>query len=85
MITFFQYPREIRKIIYTTNAVESLNSVIRKACNRHKLFPNDRAAIKVVYLTIDQAAKNWSMPLQDWNLAINQFMIWFEDRLPSTF
>jgi transposase-like protein len=85
LITFFQYPREIRKIIYTTNAVESLNSVIRKACNRHKLFPNDRAAIKVVYLTVEQAAKNWSMPLQDWNLAINQFMIWFEDRLPSTF
>jgi putative transposase len=85
LITFFQYPKDIRKIIYTTNAVESLNSVIRKACNRHKLFPNDRAAIKVVYLTVEQAAKNWSMPLQDWNLAINQFMIWFEDRLPSTF
>ncbi len=85
LITFFQYPKEIRKIIYTTNAVESLNSVIRKACNRHKLFPNDRAAIKVVYLTVEQAAKNWTMPLQDWNLAINQFMIWFEDRLPSSF
>ena len=85
LITFFQYPKEIRKIIYTTNAVESLNSVIRKACNRHKLFPNDRAAIKVVFLTVEQASKNWSMPLQDWNLAINQFMIWFEDRLPSTF
>lgn len=85
LITFFQYPKDIRKIIYTTNAVESLNSVIRKACNRHKLFPNDRAAIKVVYLTVEQAAKNWTMPLQDWNLAINQFMIWFDDRLPSTF
>jgi putative transposase len=85
LITFFQYPKDIRKIIYTTNAVESLNSVIRKACNRHKLFPNDRAAIKVVFLTVEQAAKNWSMPLQDWNLAINQFMIWFEDRLHSSF
>lgn len=85
LITFFQYPNEIRKIIYTTNAVESLNSLIRKACNRHKLFPNDRAAIKVVYLTVEQAAKNWTMPLHNWNLAINQFMIWFEDRLPSTF
>jgi transposase-like protein len=85
LITFFQYPKEIRKVIYTTNAIESLNSVIRKACDRHKLFPNDRAAMKVVYLTVEQASKNWTMPLQDWNLAINQFMIWFEDRLPSTF
>ncbi len=85
LITFFQYPKEVRKVIYTTNAIESLNSVIRKACDRHKLFPNDRAAMKVVYLTVEQASKNWSMPLQDWNLAINQFMIWFEDRLPSTF
>ena len=71
LITFFQYPKEIRKVIYTTNAIESLNSVIRKACDRHKLFPNDRAAMKVVYLTVEQASKNWTMPLQDWNLAIN--------------
>jgi len=85
LITFFQYPKEIRKVIYTTNAIESLNSVIRKACDRHKLFPNDRAAMKIVYLTVEQAAKNWSMPIHNWNLAINQFMIWFEDRLPSTF
>jgi transposase-like protein len=85
LITFFQYPKEIRKVIYTTNAIESLNSVIRKACDRHKLFPNDRAAMKVLYLTVEQASKNWSMPLQNWNSAMNQFMIWFEGRLPSTF
>ena len=85
LITFFQYPKEIRKVIYTTNAIESVNSVIRKACDRHKLFPNDRADMKVVFLTVEQASQNWSMPLQDWNLAINQFMIWFDDRLPSTF
>ena len=85
LITFFQYPKEIRKVIYTTNAIESLNSVIRKACDRHRLFPNDRAAMKIVYLTVEQASKNWSMPIHNWNLAINQFMIWFEDRLPSTF
>ena len=85
LITFFQYPKEIRKVIYTTNAIESLNIVIRKACDRHRLFPNDRVAMKIVYLTVEQASKNWSMPIHNWNLAINQFMIWFEDRLPSTF
>lgn len=85
LITFFQYPKEIRKVIYTTNAIESLNIVIRKACDRHRLFPNDRVAMKIVNLTVEQASKNWSMPIHNWNLAINQFMIWFEDRLPSNF
>ena len=85
LIAFFQYPKEIRKVIYTTNAIESLNSLIRKACNNHKLFPNDNAALKVVFLAVEQATKKWTMPIQNWQLALNQFMIFFEGRLPSNF
>ena len=82
LIAFFDYPDEIRKIIYTTNAIESINSVIRKATDQRKLFPNDDAALKVIYLAIEQAAKKWSLPLRDWKPAINQFMIMFQDRMP---
>ena len=85
LIAFFQYPKEIRKVIYTTNAIESLNSVIRKACNNHKLFPNDNAALKVVFLAVEQTTKKWTMPIQNWQLALNQFMIFFEGRFPSNF
>ena len=77
--------QEIRKVIYTTNAIESLNSVIRKATERRKLFPTDQSAMKVVYLAIEQAAKKWSMPIRDWKPALNQFMILYEDRFPEIF
>jgi len=83
LIAFFDYPDEIRKIIYTTNAIESINSVIRKATDQRKIFPHDDAAMKVIYLAIENAAKKWSMPLRDWKPAINQFMIMFPDRMPS--
>ena len=83
LIAFFDYPNEIRKIIYTTNAIESVNSVIRKATNARKIFPNDQSAMKVVYLAIENAAKKWSMPLRDWKPAINQFMIMYQDRIPN--
>jgi len=83
LIAFFDYPDEIRKIIYTTNAIESINSVIRKAIDQRKLFPNDDAAMKVIYLAIENASKKWSMPLRDWKPAINQFMIMFPDRMPN--
>ncbi len=85
LIAFFDYPDEIRKVIYTTNAIESLNSVIRKATDRRKLFPSDHSAMKVVYLAIEQAAKKWSMPIQNWKPALNQFMMLYEDRLPDIF
>ena len=83
LIAFFDYPNEIRKVIYTTNAIESLNSVIRKATNARKIFPNDQSAMKVVYLAIENASKKWSMPLRDWKPAINQFMIMYQDRMPN--
>jgi putative transposase len=83
LIAIFDYPDEIRKIIYTTNAIESINSVIRKAIDQRKLFPNDDSAMKVIYLAIENASKKWSMPLRDWKPAINQFMIMFPDRMPN--
>ena len=75
LIPLFDYPDEIRKIIYTTNAIESLNSVIRKAINNHKLFPDDNSALKVVYLAIKQASRRWTMPIRDWKPALNRFMM----------
>ena len=79
--TLFEYPPEIRKAIYTTNAIESLNSVIRSATKRRKLFPNDDSAMKVIYLAISQAARKWTMPIQNWRLALNRFMIEFGERI----
>ncbi len=79
--TLFKYPQDIRRAIYTTNAIESLNSVIRKAIKKRKLFPSDDSARKVVYLAIDAASKKWTMPIRNWKTALNRFMIEFEDRL----
>lgn len=79
--TLFSYPSDIRKAIYTTNAIESLNSVIRKAVKKRKLFPSDESAKKVVYLAIMDASKKWTMPIRDWRPALNRFMIEFEERL----
>ncbi|MBD1585010.1 transposase, partial [Pseudoalteromonas sp. S16_S37] len=76
--TIFNYPEDIRKAIYTTNAIESLNSVIRKAIKKRKLFPHDDSAKKVVYLAIEQASKKWTMPIRNWKSALNRFMIEFE-------
>ncbi|MDA0272895.1 MAG: IS256 family transposase [Proteobacteria bacterium] len=79
--TLYRYPADIRKVIYTTNAIESLNSVIRKATRKRKLFPTDDAAKKVIYLAIEAASKKWTMPIRNWKPALNRFMIMFEDRL----
>ena len=81
LITLFNYPPAIRKVIYTTNAIESLNSVIRKATKRRKLFPSDDSALKVAFLAIQQASKKWTMPIRDWKPALNRFIIEFGDRL----
>lgn len=81
LITIFDYPEDIRKAIYTTNAVESLNSVIRKSTKTRKLFPTDESAMKVVYLAIQAASKKWTMPIRNWKAAMNRFMIEFEEQL----
>ncbi|NOJ17324.1 IS256 family transposase [Vibrio jasicida] len=79
--TLFSYPEDIRRAIYTTNAIESLNSVIRKAIKKRKLFPTDESARKVIFLAIQDASKKWTMPIRNWRQALNRFMIMFEDRL----
>lgn len=79
--TLFLYPEAIRKVIYTTNAIESLNSVIRKSIKNRKIFNHDNSAFKMVFLAIESASKKWTMPIRDWNAAMNQFMILHEQRL----
>ena len=79
--TIFSYPEDIRKVIYTTNAIESLNSVIRKSVKTRKVFPSDNAALKVVYLAIQSASKKWTMPIRDWKPALNRFIIEFEEQI----
>ena len=81
--TFFAYPAEIRKAIYTTNAIESLNSLIRQAIKKRKVFPTDDSVRKVIYLAIDAASKKWNMPIRDWRLAMSRFIIEFGDRLSN--
>jgi len=71
------------KAIYTTNAIESLNRVIRKAIKNRKIFPNDDSTKKVIYLAIRSASKKWSMPIHHWKAAMNRFIIEFENRLKN--
>ncbi|MDX2494234.1 MAG: IS256 family transposase [Desulfuromusa sp.] len=85
LIPLFNYPEDIRKAIYTTNAIESLNSVIRKNTKNRKIFPSDESALKVIYLAIEAASKKWTMPIHHWKNAMNRFMIEFPDRVPETF
>ncbi|AXF77543.1 IS256 family transposase [Erwinia tracheiphila] len=78
--TFFGYPSDIRKAIYTTNAIESLNSVIRDAIKKRKVFPTDDAVKKEVWLAIQAASQKWRMPLRDWRMAMSRFIIGLGDR-----
>lgn len=80
LITLFDYPDDIRKAIYTTNAIESLNSVIRKAIKNRKIFPTDNAVMKVIYLAMEKASVKWTMPIRNWKAAMNRFEIMFPDR-----
>ena len=77
---FFDYPLEIRKIVYTTNIIESLNSGIRKYTKTKTIFPLDQAALKAVYLAIGNIEKKWTMPIRNWGMILQQFLIKFEDR-----
>ncbi len=82
VIPFFGYPEPIRKVIYTTNAVESLNAQLRKVTKKRGAFPTDDSVRKVLYLAIVRASKRWTMPIQDWPGALNYFSIVFEGRVP---
>jgi putative transposase len=83
IIAMFEFPAAIRKAIYTTNAIESVNSVIRKFTRNRKQYPTAESALKLVYLAIHEASKKWTMPIVGWKAALNHFAIVFEGRLPS--
>jgi len=81
LTVFFEFPLEIRKIIYTTNLVENLNGKIRKYTKNKLSFPSDQAVMKSVYLATREATKKWSMPIQNWGIILNQFLVIFEKRV----
>lgn len=78
----FRFTEEIRKAIYTTNVIESLNYSLRKITKTRAAFPTEEAALKLLWLGLQNAAKKWTMPVRNWGIAINQFAIMFGDRLP---
>jgi putative transposase len=80
---FFAYPPEIRKVIYTTNAIESLNMSLRRVTKHRGSFPNDESILKLLYLALNNIAKKWTMPIRDWKAALNRFSILFGDRMPA--
>jgi putative transposase len=83
IIPFFAYPTDIRKVIYTTNAIESLNMSLRKVTKNRGSFPTDEAMLKLLYLALKNIAKKWTLPIRDWKAAMNRFTILFEDRMPN--
>jgi putative transposase len=83
IVTLFDYPPPIRKAIYTTNAIESVNSVIRKFTRNRKIYPNEDSALKIVYMAIREASRKWTMPIRHWKQALNYFAILFENRMPQ--
>lgn len=82
LTVFFDYSPEIRKVVYTTNAIESLNYSLRRMLKNRGSFPNDDSILKILYLAINRVAKKWTMPIRNWKAALNQFVILFGDRVP---
>jgi len=83
IIPFFAYPAPIRKVIYTTNAIESLNAQLRKVTRKRGSFPTEDSVRKVIYLAMSRVSKRWSRPISNWPAALNYFSITFEGRLPD--
>ena len=81
LVIFLQYPKSIRQIIYTTNAIESLNSQLRKVTKNKRVFPSDESVFKTLYLTINYITAKWTMPIRNWNEAMAHFLIKFDDRI----
>ena len=81
LTVFFDFPIEIRQIIYTTNLIENLNGKIRKYTKNKLSFPTDDAVMKSVYLALRESSKKWTMPIRNWGMILNQFLIIFEDRV----
>ena len=82
IIPMYLFPEQIRRTIYTTNAIESMNMTLRKASRNHRIFPDDASAIKVLYLAAGNIAKKWTMPIRNWGEARNWLAIEFKGRLP---
>ena len=80
LTAYFEYPQEIRSLIYTTNPIESLNSTIRKYTRSKTVFPDDQSALKAVFLAVSNVQKKWTMPIRNWGQIVNQFFINFENR-----
>lgn len=83
VIPFFSYPAELRKVIYTTNAIESINSSIRKVTSKKGAFPDSDSVRKIIYLAIQNASKKWTLPVRDWKAALNHLTIVFEGRIEN--
>lgn len=83
LVPFFDYPPEIRKVIYTTNAIESVNMSLRKLTKYRGAFPTDESLIKLLYLGLRNISKKWTLPIHDWKAALNRFTIQFEGRIPQ--
>lgn len=81
LTTFFEYPQEIRHLIYTTNAVEAYHRMVRKFTKSKAIFPTDDSIRKVIFLSVTEITKKWTMPVRDWGLAYSQFAIFFAERL----
>jgi len=82
LAVFFNYPAEIRKVIYTTNTIESINNGLRRVIKNRGSFPNDEAALKLLYLALQNLSEKWTRPVRDWPAALNQLAILFEGRWP---
>ena len=78
---YFKYPADIRKIIYTTNIIESVHRQFRKLTKTKGAFPNENSLLKLLYLGIQNASKKWTMPIRNWSLTISQLAIFFEGRI----
>jgi len=83
IITLFDFPHPIRKAIYTTNAIESVNSSIRKFTRNRKIYPHEQSALKLIYMAIREASKKWTMPIHHWKQALNHFAVLYEGRMPK--
>ena len=83
LTVFFDYPPEVRKVVYTTNAIESLNYSMRKVLKNRGAFPNDESIMKLLFMGLKNVARKWTRPIRDWKAALNQFVILYGDRVPD--
>jgi putative transposase len=83
VVPFLDFPPDVRKVIYTTNAIESLNSTLRKLLQYRGHFPTDEAVYKLLYLALSKMEKKWERSIRDWSNVLGQFSIFFKDRIPA--